>query len=75
MADCECLHKCPFFNDKMAGMPAMATIMKKRYCQGDSSDCARHIIFSTLGATSVPADLYPSQADRARQIISGAPTA
>ncbi|MGO8695248.1 MAG: hypothetical protein ACLQMF_16420 [Rectinemataceae bacterium] len=75
MADCECLPKCPFFNDRMAGMPAMASMMKTRYCKGDSTECARHMIFSTLGGAKVPADLFPSQVDRARRLVSETPKA
>jgi len=32
MADCEYLGGCPFSNDKMDGMTAVADMMKKRYC-------------------------------------------
>ncbi len=79
MADCECLPKCPFFHDKMANMPAMASIMKKRYCLGDSTYCARHTVFKSLGREAVPMDLFPSQLERATQLIaasasSGTPT-
>ncbi|MBN1242087.1 MAG: hypothetical protein JXA15_05190 [Spirochaetales bacterium] len=72
MADCECLPKCPFFHDRMENMPAMANLMKKRYCQGDATDCARHMIFLALGGDKVPPQLYPSQVERAREIIAAA---
>jgi hypothetical protein len=71
VAECECLPKCPFFNDKMQNMPSLTSMMKKRYCLEDSSECARHIVFLVLGSEKVPADLYPSQAERAREIVSG----
>ena len=45
MSDCECLATCPFFNDKMAEMPAMAEMYKRNYCRGDSCTCARHMVF------------------------------
>ena len=70
MADCECLPKCPFFNDKMSSMPALAGIMKKKYCLGDNNSCARHIVFVALGSDKVPADLFPSQVERAREITA-----
>lgn len=71
MAECECLAKCIFFNDKMASMPAMASLMKRRYCQEDNSNCARWIVRSALGPTNVPVDLFPNQMDRARSLIPG----
>lgn len=71
MADCECIPKCPFFHDKMASLPGMAALMKKRFCQGDNKNCARWVVRSALGPTAVPADLFPNQLDRAQGIIAG----
>ncbi len=72
MADCECLPKCPFFNDKMANKPATAQIMKNTYCLGDSTSCARHQVFKAVGSQFVPADLFPVQVERVSGIIAGA---
>ena len=69
MADCECLPACPFFNDKMSGMPAMAEMMKKQYCRSQFENCARFTVRQTLGKENVPGDLFPNQMDRARQLI------
>ena len=74
MSDCECLPRCPFFNDKMANMPGMAAIQKRRYCQGDNTQCARHIVLKALGREKVPPDLFPSDTDRAKAILSGKST-
>ncbi len=70
MADCQCLSGCPFFNDQMANMPSLANSMKRRYCQGDASQCARHMVFSALGREAVPRDLFPNQTDRAQEILA-----
>lgn len=72
MSDCQCLPRCPFFNDKMANKPAMANMYKKQYCQGDATDCARHILFTTLGKEAVPLDMYPNQKSRALEILKAA---
>lgn len=69
MADCELLENCPFFNDKMAKIPTMATMMKKKYCKSDYSNCARYIVFKKLGSSKVPSDLYPNQLSRTKEII------
>jgi hypothetical protein len=69
MAECECLPKCPFFNDKMASKPATASIMKKQYCLGDNMNCARHQVKAAAGAEHVPSDLYPSQIDKVKGIL------
>lgn len=70
MADCERLPKCPFFFDKMENMPGMATILKSRYCKGDSSTCARYRVFLVLGAGNVPSDLFPNETERAERILA-----
>lgn len=70
MAECPCLSKCPFFNDKMANMPTAADQMKKRFCTGDNAGCARYMVFSGKGREYVPADLTPRQVDRAQEILN-----
>ena len=69
MSDCECLSGCIFFNDKMAGMPSMANIMKKKYCQGEPAGCARYQVFKAKGKGNVPGDLFPNQLDRVKKLI------
>lgn len=70
MADCECLPACIFFNDQMKGLDAIREMMKRRYCYGDNSDCARYMVFSALGKGRVPADLIPNQVEKARDFLA-----
>ena len=70
MADCECLPRCLFFNDKMQNMPAAANLLKKRLCQGDNTRCARHMVLMAKDRDKVPPDLTPNQVDRAATIIA-----
>ncbi len=67
--NCQCLAGCPFFNDKMKNMPAMAEHMKKKYCRADWENCARYMVFRVKGKPSVPADLFPAQKARAATIL------
>jgi hypothetical protein len=69
MAECVCVAGCIFFNDKMANMPSMADIYKERYCKGDSTQCARYVVFKALGRENVPGDLYPNDLDRAEKLL------
>ena len=69
MSGCEMTEICIFFNDKMANMPSTAGMLKRKYCQGDFALCARYIACQALGADKIPADLTPSQSDRAKQLI------
>jgi len=68
MPNCECLLRCPFFNDKMARMPTIAGFYKKQLCQGKFSACARYMIFRTK--KPVPGDLYPDQVERAKALLA-----
>ncbi len=52
MADCICLPKCLFFNDKMENMPSMAQMYKAKYCIGDKSKCARYMVFEKKEKTT-----------------------
>ncbi len=72
MADCVCLPGCAFFNDRMAAMPATSELLKIRFCRGENKTCARFMVFQLLGADAVPADLYPTQTDRAAYILAHA---
>ncbi len=69
MADCEMIQKCLFFNDRMANKPGTAEMMKAKYCKGQFAECARYLVCKALGREKVPADLYPIQIDRARELI------
>jgi hypothetical protein len=67
MAECPIITKCPFFNDKMANMPATTQLFKRKYClgQGKSNEnCARWIVAKKLGEEYVPSDLFPNQLER-----------
>ncbi|MDA3936844.1 MAG: hypothetical protein PF636_08315 [Actinomycetota bacterium] len=70
MADCECLGGCLFFDDRMAKMPSMAELYKRKYCQADNSDCARFMVFQVLGRDAVPVNLFPNDVDRATKILA-----
>lgn len=69
MSDCECIAKCPFFNDKMPNMPLTIKIYKQKYCRDNNSNCARYIIFKALGKEKVPEDLYPTHITRIQEIL------
>lgn len=43
--------------------------MKRLYCEGDQSLCARYKIITTVGKEHVPMDLSPNDLDQARAII------
>jgi PAS domain S-box-containing protein len=67
---CELAHTCPFFNDEMGEMPATASRMKEKYCWGEKQECARYLVFTTLGGGTVPKGLSPAQIDEAKALIA-----
>ncbi len=71
MAWCECLAKCPFFNEVMSKLTATSGVMMRRYCPGDDKEkCARYMVFKSLGREKVPVDLCPNEIDFARETIA-----
>ncbi len=73
MAECECISGCPFFNGRMAQtMGTVVESMKRRYCLGDQTNCARHMVKRTLGKEHVPPDMIPNQIEIAQQMIEAA---
>ncbi len=67
MADCEKLSACPFFADKMQGLPNVTGLMKQTYCHGDKMQCARYKV--SVSGLAVPSDLFPNDIERAQQIL------
>ena len=70
MSKCECLGQCSFFKYKTQTVPAIAKMIKEKYCLGNNDACARYIVFKTLGSKKVPSDLFPVQTDRANKLIA-----
>ena len=71
MAECVCLANCAFFHDRMSVMPSTAAMIKRQYCAGPQASnvkCARFLVFRKMGQRGVPADLYPAQVYRVREI-------
>jgi hypothetical protein len=70
VSECEMLPTCAFFEGKMAElMPHVVRMLKRQYCLGDKTKCARHLVARELGEEAIPIDLAPNMADEARQII------
>lgn len=70
MSKCPSSERCPFFlNNKMTDLNGVTRLYKRRYCDGDNSECARWKIGSTIGKQYVPSDLYPNELSRALEIL------
>ena len=70
MAMCEKFEKCPFYNDKMPCESGLGAMYKKRFCEGDKTQCARYIVSTKCGPQFVDNNLYPNMADRAKTILA-----
>jgi len=56
----------------MQRMDALAESIKDHYCRKKFRNCARYQVFMALGRENVPIDLYPTEVDHAKEIISQA---
>lgn len=72
MSECEKLPTCPFFTGEVPIEEELGKTYRAYYCHNGNAICARYLVFQSLGKGSVPADLYPDQLDRARQIVAKA---
>lgn len=72
MAECSKLGKCSYCAENLARMPLTAKLVEHNYCHNLVEECARYQLFKSLGDAFVPADLPPSDTDRAMAIIRDA---
>ncbi len=56
-------------------MPLTAKLVEHNYCHNHVEECARYQLFKTLGDAFVPADLPPSDTERAGEILRSAQAA
>ncbi len=70
MATCEKLAKCPFYQGKMDMESGLGAMYKKRYCEGDKTQCARYQIATTLGPEFVNDKIYPNMNNIAEKLIA-----
>jgi hypothetical protein len=71
MSDCEYVQGCLFFADQLENMPSVSELLKKQYCRGSYTECARYKVLKAVGRERVPTDLFPQHGDRAEVIIAG----
>ena len=62
---------CLLFDRRLADLPGMADLFRRRYCEADHTRCARHVLAERVGSNAVPADLMPNDHDSAADIGSG----
>lgn len=70
MAACEKLSKCPFYQGQMSADSGLGSMYKKRYCEGDKTQCARYMISTQLGPEYVTNNIYPNMTDLAKDMIA-----
>lgn len=70
MAVCEKLEKCPFYQGKMDINSGIGAMYKRKYCEGDKTQCARHIVATQLGPEYVTNNLYPNMQDAANKLLA-----
>jgi hypothetical protein len=74
MKKCSITDECPFFKDQL---PKMHTAkeredMRRKFCGGGSTQCARFIVAEAMGLDEVPGNLFPDDLFKV-SIILGMP--
>lgn len=70
METCEKLAKCPFYQGNMSMDSGLGSMYKRKYCEGDKTQCARYRIATTVGPEFVTNHIYPNMKDIADKIIA-----
>ena len=70
METCEKLAKCPFYQGQMSMESGLGSMYKRKYCEGDKTQCARYMIATTVGPEFVTNHIYPNMKDMADKIIA-----
>ncbi len=70
MPHCECLGDCALYSDAMSTMPGVASIFQMKYCTGNQLTCARYKAYQELGEGNVPADLYPHEHAKLKELLA-----
>jgi hypothetical protein len=68
---CSQKHQCPFFTKRMAVHEAMYKTHVDKLCNAASDECAINQVIKAAGLSKVPANLFPNQTFRVRQILQG----
>lgn len=70
MSECILLPTCFFFNSEYVNDdPKLVKMLKERYCRGDSSDCARLMVFRWLGRDKIPENMFPNSVGMAERLL------
>ena len=61
MKKCSIADECPFFNDQLSKIHTAKERedMRRKYCGGGNTNCARYIVAEALGLNEVPENLFP----------------
>jgi len=63
MSKCDLSKICLFYRKGFAAMPSTSKYLRRNYCLGDSTDCARHQIAANIGMELVPDYICPNSFD------------
>ena len=71
MTKCSITDECPFFNDQLSKTLTAKEKenLKRKYCGGGNSSCARYIVAEALGPDEVPGNLFPDDLFKVRIIL------
>lgn len=68
---CTQKHQCPFFTKRMAVHESMYKTHVDKLCNGTPDECAINQVIKASSLSKVPANLFPNQTFRVRQILQG----
>ena len=70
MAKCDHAAQCRFYKKEIRDIPDDVDGLIAAFCNGNSLNCARSMVFDSCGDEAVPDDLMPSDKARAYEILA-----
>lgn len=68
MGQCHLTETCVFFTREIGYSPELQAAMRREYCLGDWSRCARLLALDFMPREELPADMIPTDLDQLEQL-------
>ncbi|NIR67522.1 MAG: hypothetical protein GWN76_23355 [candidate division Zixibacteria bacterium] len=66
---CRFSASCEFYQEKISKPLPLKSVFKIDFCLRAPEFCARHMIYSTIGADNIPSDLMPYEVERVKEVL------
>ncbi len=70
MGTCGNFGNCALFSGALSQKPATTKLLKRMFCDGKYTGCARYFLLNALGPDKVPPGMFPGDMKLAKEIAA-----